>query len=78
MDRIRRRARNMETGISPDYLALLDTFYDDWLLSYDLSPLLTIRTDDLDFVHQPQALETVVDCIQEKLGGKDELDLRGS
>jgi deoxyadenosine/deoxycytidine kinase len=78
MDRIRRRARNMETGIASDYLALLDTFYDDWLLSYDLSPVLTIRTDDLDFVHQPQALETVVECIQEKLGGKEELDLRGS
>jgi deoxyadenosine/deoxycytidine kinase len=77
MSRIRRRARNMETGISSDYLALLDTFYDDWLLSYDLSPVLTIRTDDLDFVHQPQALETVVERIQERLGGKEELDFRG-
>jgi len=77
MDRIRRRARNMETGISSDYLILLDTFYDEWLRSYDISPLLTIRTDDLDFVHQPQALETVVECIQEKLGGRDEIDLRG-
>jgi deoxyadenosine/deoxycytidine kinase len=78
MDRIRRRARNMETGISADYLALLDTFYDEWLRAYDLSPVLTIRTDDLDFVHQPQALETVVERIQETLGGKEELDLRGS
>ncbi len=77
MDRIRRRARNMETGISPDYLALLDTFYDEWLRAYDFSPVLTIRTDDLDFVHQPQALDTVVECIQEKLGGRDEIDLRG-
>ena len=78
MDRIRRRARNMETGISADYLALLDTFYDEWLRSYDLCPVLTIRTDDLDFVHQPQALETVVERIQETLGGKEEIDLRGS
>jgi len=29
MDRIRRRARNMETGITPEYLTLLDTFYDE-------------------------------------------------
>jgi deoxyadenosine/deoxycytidine kinase len=39
--------------------------------------VLTIRTDDLDFVHQPQALETVVERIQERLGGKEELDFRG-
>jgi deoxyadenosine/deoxycytidine kinase len=76
MERIRRRARNIETGISADYLSLLDSFYDEWLKAYDLSPVLTIRTDDLDFVHQPQALEIVVKHIQERLGGKEELDLR--
>jgi len=77
MERIRRRARNIETGISTEYLSLLDSFYDEWLNAYDLSPVLTIRTDDLDYVHQPQALEIVVERIQEKLGGKEELDLRG-
>jgi deoxyadenosine/deoxycytidine kinase len=77
MARIRRRARNMETGISLDYLSLLDTFYDEWLRAFDLCPVLTIRTDDLDYVHQPQALEIVVERIQERLGGKEELDLRG-
>jgi deoxyadenosine/deoxycytidine kinase len=78
MARIRRRARNMETGISLDYLSLLDTFYDEWLRAFDLCPVLTIRTDDLDYVHQPQALEIVVERIQERLGGKEELDLRGA
>jgi len=74
MERIRRRARNIETGISADYLTLLDTFYDEWLHSYDLSPVLTIRTDDLDYVHQPQALEIVVARIKARLGGKEEID----
>jgi len=78
MERIRRRARNIETGISADYLSLLDSFYDEWLKAYDLSPVLTIRTDDLDYAHQPQALEIVVERIQERLGGKEELDLRVS
>jgi deoxyadenosine/deoxycytidine kinase len=77
MDRIRRRARNIETGISADYLTLLDSFYDEWLNAFDLCPVLTIRTDDLDFVHQPMALEVVVERIKERLGGKEELDLRG-
>jgi deoxyadenosine/deoxycytidine kinase len=78
MARIRRRARNMETGISADYLSLLDSFYNEWLKAYDLSPVLTIRTDDLDYVNQPQALEVVVGRIQERLGGKEELDLRAA
>jgi deoxyadenosine/deoxycytidine kinase len=71
MDRIRRRARNMETGITPEYLSLLDSFYDEWLGAFDLCPVLTIRTDDLDFVHRHQHLETVVGRIQDKLAGKE-------
>jgi len=78
MERIHRRARNIETGITAEYLSLLDTFYDEWLKSFDLCPVLTIRTDDLDYVHQPQHLETVVARIQEKLSGKEIMDLRGS
>lgn len=71
MDRIRRRARNMETSITPEYLTLLDSFYDDWLSAFDLCPVLTIRTDDLDYVHQSNHLDTVIGRIQEKLTGKE-------
>ena len=71
MQRIQRRARGMETGISAEYLALLDTFYDDWLKSFDLCPVLTIRTDNLDYVNQTQALETVTQRITDKLAGKE-------
>ena len=75
MDRIRKRARNMETGISPDYLSLLDSFYDEWLGAFDLCPVLTIQTDDLDFVHKPVHLDLVVQRIQNKLAGKEIMDL---
>ncbi|MBI4759710.1 MAG: deoxynucleoside kinase [Chloroflexota bacterium] len=71
MERIRRRARNIETGITPEYLSLLDSFYDEWLGAFDLCPVLTIHTDDLDFVHQQKHLETVVARIQDKLAGKE-------
>ena len=71
MQRIQKRARGMETGITAEYLTLLDTFYDDWLKSFDLCPVLTIRTDNLDYVNQPQALETVTRHITDKLAGKD-------
>lgn len=77
MERIVRRARGMETGITTEYLSLLDSFYDEWLGSYDLCPVLTIRTDDLDYVNQPKALEIVTERITNKLSGKETVDLRG-
>lgn len=73
IQRIRKRARTIETGISPEYLALLESFYNDWMATFDVCPVLTIRTDDLDFVHKPHHLDIVVQRIQDKLAGREEL-----
>ncbi|MFN2273232.1 MAG: deoxynucleoside kinase [Anaerolineales bacterium] len=73
MERIRNRARAMEAGITPEYLDLLEEFYEQWIGSFDLCPVLTIRTDDLDFVHQPQHLDIVIDRIHQRLAGKEEI-----
>jgi len=73
MDRIGDRGRAMEKGISEDYLSLLDSFYEEWMAGFDLCPVLTIRTDDLDFVHKRQHLDTVVERIQDRLAGREEL-----
>ncbi len=77
LERIRRRARHIEAGITAEYLTLLETFYEEWLKAFDLCPVLTLRTDDLDYVHQPHHLEVVVSRILDKLAGKEEVDLRG-
>ena len=73
MRRIGRRGRAIETGISADYLALLETFYEEWLQTFDLCPVLALRSDDLDFVHKPKHLDIVVQRIQDKLAGTEEL-----
>jgi len=73
MERIRRRARDMETGISAEYLSLLDSFYTDWLDSFDLCPVLTLLTGDLDYVNKSHHLDLVVQRIQERLAGKEEI-----
>jgi deoxyadenosine/deoxycytidine kinase len=73
LERIRRRGRDIETGITPEYLSLLETFYDDWLQTFDICPVLTIRTDDLDFVHDARHLDIVIERIQDKLSGREEL-----
>jgi deoxyadenosine/deoxycytidine kinase len=73
VERIRRRGRSIESGITADYLALLETFYEEWMDTFDLCPVLTIRTDDLDFVHEAKHLDIVVARIQDKLSGREEV-----
>ena len=73
IDRIRRRARSIEIGITEDYLELLESFYEDWMDTFDVCPVLTIHTHDLDFVHKPKHLDIVVGRIQDKLAGREEL-----
>src|SRR5512134_2405389 len=38
--RIRRRGRQIESGISAEYLGLLESFYNDWLRNFDVCPVL--------------------------------------
>jgi deoxyadenosine/deoxycytidine kinase len=73
LDRIDRRGRAIEGGITGDYLSLLETFYQEWLEAFDLCPVLAIRTNDLDFVHKPKHLDIVVQRIQDRLAGKEEV-----
>lgn len=71
MERIRSRGREMESGITADYLSLLESFYDDWMETFDVCPVLTISSDDLDFVHKKEHLDIVVQRIQDRLAGKE-------
>ncbi len=73
LERIQRRARHIESGITLDYLRLLESYYEEWIAHFDLCPVLTIRSDDLDFVHRRQHLDIVVARIQAKLAGKEEI-----
>jgi len=41
--------------------------------TFNLCPVLKIRSDDLDFVHKKGHLDTVANLVQEKLTGKEEI-----
>jgi deoxyadenosine/deoxycytidine kinase len=73
LQRIRRRARSIESGIDEAYLTLLERFYTEWIESFDLCPVLTIRSDDLDFVHKTEHLDIVVNRINDRLAGREEM-----
>lgn len=73
VDRITRRGRAMESTITPDYLRLLDRYYDEWLADFNTCPVLTIRSDNLDFVHHNEDLDIVVQRIEDRLTGREEV-----
>jgi deoxyadenosine/deoxycytidine kinase len=74
LGRIQARGRDIEKGVAAEYLELLEDYYQEWLAGFDLCPVLTIRTDDLDFVHEPPHLEIVIERINDKLLGREEIE----
>jgi deoxyadenosine/deoxycytidine kinase len=49
--RIRIRGREMEKDIPLSYLKRLERLYEEWIKSYDLSEVLVLESDQLDFVN---------------------------
>lgn len=70
--RIRLRGRPMEQGMPLDYLRRLDRLYDDWIARYDMSEVLVIETDRLDYVndliHRLDVMTRIEDLLPEHLG----------
>ncbi|MEX2143718.1 MAG: deoxynucleoside kinase [Anaerolineales bacterium] len=73
LQRISIRGRKMEAGITAEYLQLLEGFYDEWLATFDLCPVLSIPSGDLDFVNRAHHLDLVIEKIEEKLSGKEDV-----
>lgn len=71
--RIQARGREMEAGITAEYLSLLDSFYDDWMTNFNICPVLTIHSGDLDFVNRTKHLDIVEHRILDKLSGKEDV-----
>lgn len=73
LERIRQRARDMETGITAEYLQLLSTYYEEWIAGFDWCPVLTVPADNLNFVTNEKHIAIIIDRIQQKLSGKEQV-----
>ena len=73
LNRIAMRDRSFERTISANYLADLNDLYEEWVENFDLCPVLTVPSDDLDYVAKPQHLALVIEKVQEILIGKEEV-----
>lgn len=74
--RIAQRGREYERTISAEYLASLNELYDDWVSRFALCPVLTVETDNLDYVQHDAHLDQIVGRINDRLHGKDYLALQ--
>ncbi len=71
--RIASRGRDYERDISSSYLARLNGLYEAWIAGFTLCPVLTLATDDLDYVANSGHLDLIVMKVQDKLMGKEEV-----
>jgi deoxyadenosine/deoxycytidine kinase len=71
--RISSRGRDFERQITPEYLGQLNELYESWIASFSLCPVLTVPSDDLDYVANSNHLELIARKVQEKLTGKEEV-----
>ncbi len=67
-ERINGRARLSEQQIPVTYLEHLNRRYDEWLRRFDLCPVLTIDTDDLDVINDTEQRAQVLEIIRQVLG----------
>jgi deoxyadenosine/deoxycytidine kinase len=73
LKRIQQRGRAFEQNMDPVYLAQLNELYEGWLENFAQCPVLTIPSDDLDFVRSETHLQLIIGKIVEKLSGKEEM-----
>ncbi|HMT20719.1 MAG TPA: deoxynucleoside kinase [Promineifilum sp.] len=74
--RITGRGREYERNIADTYLQDLNRLYDEWAAGFTLSPILTVDTDDLDYVQYDEHLEQIWARISDRLHGRDYLTLK--
>ena len=67
VERIRLRGRDYEQEISEQYLEHLNKYYWEWFHSYNLGQTLFIETDDLDFLHNENHFNYLVERIMKAL-----------
>ena len=67
LGRIRSRNRDYEKNISIEYLQQLNDSYETWIQNFTLCPVLTVPSDNLDFVNHTRHM----DLILEKNTGKN-------
>jgi deoxyadenosine/deoxycytidine kinase/NTP pyrophosphatase (non-canonical NTP hydrolase) len=68
LNRITARDRPYERNMDPDYIDSLRAAYEQFFASYQRAPVLTIDTNEIDFVQHPEDREEIFNRIRGALG----------
>jgi len=69
-ERIHKRNYSFEKSIDFDYIEMLNQAYNYYFFHYNDTPLLVIKTDDIDFVNNPEHFDDIIDQIKKPVPGK--------
>lgn len=69
MRRIAQRDRPFERDMDPEYIRDVSSAYDAWLTRMAEIPVLTIETDDLDYISRPADMDKVAQLVVEAVEG---------
>jgi deoxyadenosine/deoxycytidine kinase len=72
-NRIQQRNRDYERSIDTSYLKQLNLAYENWISNFSLCPVLTVPADNLDFVSHSKHMELILQKVQDKIAGKEEV-----
>jgi deoxyguanosine kinase len=69
--RVMRRNRGMERGITEEYLSQLSEAYVRFFYDYNDTPLLVVNTEKLNFADNPNHFKLLVDKVRDMKGGRE-------
>ena len=69
MQYIKKRGRDLEKGVTSDYIDLVNQRYQEFFVNYEDTPLLIINTNNIDFVENPRDLDELLEIIQKPVQG---------
>lgn len=78
MERIRRRARNVEKTMAEEYIAELIDAYNHYYHYYDRSPLLVVDTRHLNFPQRPEDFDELLHRLAKPIRGTEYFQPLGS
>ena len=70
LSRIKKRNFAFEKPIDQDYLEMLNQAYDYFFFHYSDTPLLVVKTDEIDFVNTPEHFDDLIEQIHKPISGK--------
>ncbi len=69
MQYIKKRGRDLEKGVTSDYIDLVNQRYQEFFVNYEDTPLLIINTNNINFVENPRDLDELLEIIQKPVQG---------